>query len=582
MALDRTFIELLKSRLSISEVIGKYVPLSAKGRQYWGCCPFHKEKTPSFSVSEDKGFFHCFGCGAHGGVIDFVMQHQHMSFPEAVEKLAMEAGLEVPKFTPAEAAKAKEAKNLYDILLMAAEYFARELYEPEGAEGLAYLRRRGLTDEIIANFKLGFAPPGNKLVRFLTNKGIEPKQIMAAGLARKSDKDGSAYDYFRSRVMFPITDPRGRIIAFGGRVLDNSEPKYLNSPENMMFVKGANLYALALSRANTDTEHPIIACEGYMDTISLHKFGFTTAIAPLGTAMTEKQIEIIWKISAEPILCFDNDTAGRNASARAALRALPILKPGKSLRFCLIKDAKDPDEFLNAFGAEKFKALLDKSLPLSDVLWSYFTEGRQVRTPEQRAGLKADITREIGRIADESVRTFYTEEFNRREKASFSKIPTAKIPVAPKANPENGNERMILAFAISYPNKFAKLVEGGLRVNLTNAKFKRIFEAVAAETSTQPHTRDTICAFLSAKGFDARSALKFEMDSLAASPDTAEGIMREKAARLSRENLAAEIRELNTKLLTASLDLEVERLRARISALQEELAKTDEIIGDMF
>ena len=293
MNIDKRFIENLRDRISIVDCISKYIPLTRKGKEYWGCCPFHNEKTASFSVVEDKSFYHCFGCGAHGDIITFMMQYQHLSFIEAIEQLCHDHGIEIPQSTPEQRAKDKQSHDLYEILKLTADFYKECLYSDEGKEGLAYLRKRGLSDEMIANFHLCYAPQGvNKLVKYLENKHIPLKQILNSGLARISERTKTPYDYFRNRVLFPITDAKGRIIAFGGRVMDDSQPKYLNSPESIIFSKGRNLYGLAQARVEAIEKNQVIATEGYMDTISLHKFGFKTAVAQLGTAITEIQIEV--------------------------------------------------------------------------------------------------------------------------------------------------------------------------------------------------------------------------------------------------------------------------------------------------
>ncbi|MDR1476687.1 MAG: DNA primase, partial [Rickettsiales bacterium] len=411
MAIDKDFLDTLRDRLSIVDAISKYVPLKRSGKEHWGVCPFHGEKTASFSVNEDKRFYHCFGCGAHGDIIGFTMQFLHMTFIEAVEKLAAEAGLEMPQSTPEQRDRDRQSHDMHEILALACAFYRQELYADSGKVALAYLRKRGLSDEIISGFRLGYAPAGNRLLKFLENKHVPPARLLDAGLARKSDRDGSIYDYFRDRVLFPITDSRGRVVAFGGRVMDDSQPKYLNSPESLVFQKGRSLYALSQARLAAADKNEVIACEGYMDAIALHKFGFTNAVAPLGTAITETQIELLWKLADEPILCFDSDEAGRRAGVRAALRSLPMLRPGKSLRFCLIEGAKDPDEYLHSFGGEKFRAMLDSARTLSDILWLYFTSGRAIVTPEARAGLSDEIAREFSRIKNETVRKFYMDDF---------------------------------------------------------------------------------------------------------------------------------------------------------------------------
>ena len=572
MAFDKAFLDSLRDRISIVDVISRYVPLTRKGKEQWGCCPFHSEKTASFSVNEDKNFYHCFGCGAHGDVITFIMQTLHLSFIEAVEKLCQDAGIPIPTATAEQKQRDKESHDLFEVLKLAADFYKDQLYTDEGKVGLDYLRKRQLSDDMIANFHLCFAPNGNKLMQYLKSKGVDFKTVLKAGLVRISERNGQPYDYFRNRVLFPITDSRGRIIAFGGRVMDDSLPKYLNSPETLVFSKGRNLYGLAQARVQAIETKQVIATEGYMDTISLHQFGFRTAVAPLGTAITEMQIELLWKLAPEPTLCFDSDGAGRKAGIRAALRVLPILKPGYSLKFCLIEGAKDPDEFLHAYGHDKFQEMLDtKCISLSDILWMYFTAEREVKTPEQRAGLEQDIVRELSRIKSESIRKFYLEEFTNRMRREFT-ITTSKTSqkTLPKVNPENLNEKMILAFSIAYPNLFAKFLETGKHLELTHPLYKKMFDAVVAEVSITPHTRETILRFLNAKGFNPQVLLKFELKSLIDNPSDATKLLDERVMRYDLERLNNELRNLNTRIFSVSGD-ELSRLQEQIMAVKDEI-----------
>ncbi len=584
MAFDKAFIESVRDRISIVDVISRYVPLTRKGKENWGCCPFHKEKTASFSVSEEKNFYHCFGCGAHGDVITFIMQTQHMSFIEAIEKLCQDAGIPIPATTADQRKRDKESHELYEVLKMAADFYKEQLYTEEGKVGLDYLKSRQLSDEMIANFHLCYAPNGNKLIQYFKSKNVPLKLLLDAGLVRMSERSHTPYDYFRERVLFPITDSRGRIIAFGGRIMvkDDNLPKYLNSPESLIFSKGKNLYGLAQARADVIEKKQIIATEGYMDTISLHQFGFKTAVAPLGTAITEAQIELLWKMAPEPILCFDSDTAGRKAGIRAALRVLPILKPGYSLRFCLIEGAKDPDEFLHAFGHDKFQEMLDtKCISLSDILWMYFTSEREVKTPEQRAGLDADIKREFLRIKSESIRKFYLDEFSKRMKKQFFKITNEKRVVIPKANPENSNEKMILAFSIAYPILFSKFLESGKKIELSHPVYKKIFNDVISEVSVNPHTRETILKFLNDKGYNPQVLLKFELESLIKRPDDASKILDEKILRFDLENLNNELKELNLKVFSVSGD-EVIKVQNQIQAVKDEMQRITNKLEEIF
>lgn len=411
MALPPQFLDEIRARLSLSSVIGRTVKLIKAGREYKACCPFHKEKTPSFTVNDEKGFYHCFGCGAHGDVFTYEMETGGLSFREAVDKLAAQAGLEVPRETPQAREEARRRADLYEVVEAACRYFESQLRLPAGKEGMAYLRRRGLDDATIAHFRLGWAPaapPGQPgpLRAALAREGIDDGQLVEAGLLKRRD-DGSLYDYFRERVLFPITDKRGRVIAFGGRILTDAQPKYLNSPDTPLFHKGSVLYGLAQAREAAAHKGEIIVTEGYMDVIALARAGFPQSVAPLGTALTETQIEELWKLVDEPLLCFDGDAAGQRAAARAADRALPILRPGKSLRFALVPGGQDPDDLIRDAGPQAMRDVLEAARPLLDVLWSQALEGRGLETPERRAALEADLDALVQRITDRAVQSHY-------------------------------------------------------------------------------------------------------------------------------------------------------------------------------
>ena len=571
MGFDKLFLENLRDRISIVDVVSRHVPLTNKGKENWGRCPFHNEKTASFSVNEQKKFYHCFGCGAHGDIISFTMQIQHLSFIEAVEKLCNDAGIEIPVASEEQRKKDKEAHELYEVLNLALEFFKKQLYSEEGKHALDYLKKRGLSDEIISNFHICYAPNGNKLIKYLEEKNIPVSVMVKAGLARRSEKNSMLYDYFRDRVLFPITDFKGRVVAFGGRVMDDSLPKYLNSPESLVFSKGKNLYGFAQARVEAIEKKQVIATEGYMDTISLHQFGFRCAVAPLGTAITESQIELLWRLAPEPILCFDSDSAGRKAGIRAALRVLPILKPGYSLKFCLIEGAKDPDEFLHAFGHDEFQKMLNtKSISLSDILWMYFSSDKKIETPEQRAGLEQEIKQEFSRIKSESIRKFYLNDFASSMKKQFVKVSSSKNVVIPKANPENSNEKMILAFSIAYPDLFSKFLERGKTIQLEHPVYKKIFTDVVNEISVNPHTRTTILKFLNDKGYNPQVLLKFELASLVNKPESAEKILEEKIARCDLEKLNAELKFLNAQLFSVP-ESEIQIIREKINLVKKDI-----------
>ena len=417
------FLQILRDRLTITEVIRPHVKLARKGREYIGLCPFHKEKSPSFTASDEKGFYHCFGCGAHGDIFDFVMQKQNMPFMEAVELLANLLGLEVPKrhlessSTPAQP---KPEVSLYEIMEAACCWYQHQLSLTQGASARAYLEQRGLLPETISHFRLGYAPERG-LQNALQKQGFSEVMMMQAGLIGKTEERGETYDRFRGRLMFPIWDTKGRVIAFGGRILKEGEPKYLNSPDTPAFIKGKTLYAynlaLPAARQGNSLVNSLVAVEGYMDVIAMHQAGFKTSVAPLGTALTHEQMSLLWRGTADPILCFDGDSAGIRAAHRAAGKALGILKVGQTLRFCFLPSGEDPDSLLKAGQRDDLLDILGKPQPLVDVLWSIFMQGRLFSTPEQKAVARRDLGQLMKDITDPDVRHFYREDLNNRLQA---------------------------------------------------------------------------------------------------------------------------------------------------------------------
>ena len=430
MAFPPEFVEELRNRITISEVIGRKVTLKRKGREYAGLCPFHNEKTPSFWVNDQKNFFHCFGCGAHGDAIGFTMRIEGLTFPDAVEKLAHDAGLAVPVATPQERERAQAAATLHGVAAAAARWFETQLKMPGGKVGLDYLRGRGLSDETIARFQLGFAPDNREALQAaLKRDNATEQQLVDCGLVIKPDEGGRApYDRFRGRVMFPIHDRRGRVIAFGGRVIGQGEPKYLNSPETPLFHKGDNLYCLHLAREAAAKDRPIIVAEGYMDVIALHVAGFDGAVAPLGTALTEGQLALLWRMADEPYLCFDGDNAGKRAAQRAAERALPLLAPGKSLRFVSLPPGEDPDSLIRNGGRGAFETALKGARPLVDVVWEIETTGQPDDTPERRAAIRASLRQRAATVADPVVRELYRNELEQRFEAAWPRFRSAGQP----------------------------------------------------------------------------------------------------------------------------------------------------------
>ncbi len=432
------FIDELRARVSIADVVGAKVKLTKKGREYQGLCPFHNEKTPSFTVNESKGFYHCFGCGAHGDIIKFEMEANGLPFIDALQKLAHQAGLQMPQLSAKDKKEEDERKSLYEIMETACAFFERELRMPDGASGLKYFtEKRGLSPETLKKFRLGFAPNNNALMVHLKAQGIDEKDMKELGLiAIPEDTSRRPHDFFRNRVMIPITNKQGKIIAFGGRVMEKIEPKYLNSPDTPIFNKRRNLYNLDKAREVAYKEKKLIICEGYMDVIALDRYGFGYAVAPLGTALTEEQIAEAWRVCPEPILCLDGDSPGVKAAMRAVDRVLPMLKAGYSLQFLFLPDNQDPDEYLQAHGHDSFAALMRKTSPLIDILWRKYTENEDSSTPEKKALIEKTLLSEVAKIGDATVRSYYAQEIRSRIYAAFRRTPwqqpVAPVPPAPR------------------------------------------------------------------------------------------------------------------------------------------------------
>jgi DNA primase len=461
------FLDELRNRLSVSELVGRKVRLIRKGREHSGLCPFHNEKTPSFTVNDEKGFYHCFGCGAHGDVVGFTMRSQSLSFPEAVERLASEAGLEVPRASPEEREKARHEATLHDAMEAACLYYEKALRTPDGLGALDYLRSRGLSEETIARFRLGFAPESRTAMKTtLLGNGITLEMLIEAGLLIAPEDGREPFDRFRGRVIFPITDRRGRVIAFGGRIMGDGQPKYLNSPDTPLFHKGHVLYGLAQARGPATEKKEVLVTEGYMDVIALSQAGFSNAVAPLGTALTESQIEILWKLAPEPTLCFDGDAAGQRAAARAAERALAILKPGCSLRFATLPAKEDPDSLIKSQGPQAMRSVLESAQALIDVLWRMETQGKAIDTPERRAALEKSLNDRASMVADHSVQEHYRRAFRerlwnefrgKRGKASgfagrAQSGRSSSLPPLPQPPPpDRRREAMLIGVIINHP-----------------------------------------------------------------------------------------------------------------------------------
>lgn len=409
MSLSPQFLDELRARTSLSALVGKTVKLQRAGREWKAPCPFHKEKTPSFYVNDEKCFYHCFGCGVHGDAIRWLTDARGLPFMDAVKELAEAAGMEVPAADPRAQEKAERAAGLYDVMAAAQRWFEEQLAGLEGGEARAYLERRGISDETRRRFGFGYAPDSRGKLRGALG-GFGADKLIEAGLLVVPEGEREPYDRFRGRLMFPIRDRRGRVIAFSARILGAGEPKYLNSPDTPLFDKGRTLFNLDKAAAASREAGRVIVVEGQMDAIALDQAGLGEAVAPLGTAVTEAQLGLLWRLSPTPIFCFDGDNAGQKAAVRALLRALPHVGPGRSLSFATLPPGQDPDDLVRGGGRKAVDALLEAPESLVDRLWNHELKAEPLATPEQRAGLRRRLVDHVGVIEDPFVREQYRTE----------------------------------------------------------------------------------------------------------------------------------------------------------------------------
>ncbi len=420
MTFTPQFLDEIRARVPLSDLVGRRVKLTKHGKEHLGLCPFHNEKTPSFTVNDDKAFYHCFGCQAHGSAFDFVMNTDGLSFPEAVERLAGQAGLAVPASTPAAAEAARKQATLFDVMEKAAAWFQAQLLTTSGTAARQYLEGRGLDKATIETFRLGLALNSNRALKdALFARGIAEEQMLATGLLIRPEDGRATYDRYRHRIIFPISDTRGRVIAFGGRALGDAKAKYINSPETALYHKGSVLFGLSDARPAIREQGTALVAEGYMDVIALHAAGFTNAVAPLGTALTEDQMALLWRLAPEPILCLDGDAAGRRAAVAAAMRALPLLKPGFSLRFAQVPKGEDPDSLIQKHGPFAMTEVLEHALRLDELLWRKERGARRADSPERQAGLWARLEALVREVKDPGIREAYQRLFKSRFDAEF-------------------------------------------------------------------------------------------------------------------------------------------------------------------
>ncbi|MCT4575263.1 MAG: DNA primase [Alphaproteobacteria bacterium] len=494
------FLEELKSRLNISDIVSSRIQLKKHGNTYKACCPFHNEKTPSFVVDNKRGNYHCFGCGAHGDIFSFVMQYDGVDFPSAIENLARQAGISIPKTQPTNPERYKQRTGLFELMEQACQYYQRALMSSDGVSAQGYIMKRGITKQAVSDFRLGYAPHGNNLIGFLESKNFTKKQMIEAGLVRENN--GRAYCFFRNRLMFPVIDKRGRVVAFSARILDGDGPKYINSSETPIYNKGSLLYGANLIRK----EKEIFVVEGNVDVVSMNIAGFKGTVAPLGTALTENQISEIWKMSNNPVLCFDGDSAGYKAGERAIHRALPILKPDYSLNLVFMPTGEDPDTLIKTKGVSHMRDVLSKSKSLFDCLWDFEVEKANMNTPEGKAGFEKSIKEKIFEIKDEAVRGYYLsavkdklfQSRNFKNSGKYKKAGLAPKPKGVKLQ-RDLNLKAIMASILNYPEIFDDIANDLL--NIDNLSKSKLYEKTYLKLEDESVSSEDLISYLREEGF---------------------------------------------------------------------------------
>ncbi|ATP12637.1 DNA primase [Bartonella henselae] len=539
MRFSPDFLDELRTRLPISTVIGQRVtfdPQKSKPSRgdFWSCCPFHGEKTPSFHCDDHKGRYYCFGCGVSGDIFTFLCELDGLHFSESVVRLADFAGMKLPLFDPQSHKSQMGKADLYNVMKIATDFFQYSLRDKAGVQARRYLDARGVTPKLAERFRIGFAPTRRTALKEALNaRGISIKQMEECGLIKMGEDGTTSSDRFRNRIMFPIEDLRGRVVAFGGRALEKDiRAKYLNSPETVLFHKGDMLYNAASARKNSrlvgdEKNHALLVVEGYMDVITLTKAGFEGAVAPLGTALTEAQIALLWQIGTDPILCFDGDDAGLKAAFRVADRVLPLLKAGVSVRFVLLPQGKDPDEIICAGGAELFTSFLQKSIPLIELLWWRATYGKNFEIPEARAALEKQLKQQIFTIKDEDIRRYYLQDIKKRlfdffrpsfsnkkftgrsyqsspnrilKDQSFSVLANSNI-VRNSSHSIPLREAVILLILAYYPELWYENFEVLAELELQNTQLVRFHQSMLEILGNQQlHDKETMIALLEERG----------------------------------------------------------------------------------
>ncbi|MBI1407941.1 MAG: DNA primase [Caulobacter sp.] len=567
MRFDDRFLEEIKSRVRLSDVIGKTVKLKRQGREFVGLSPFTKERSPSFFVNDDKGFFHDFSSGKHGDLISFFQETERLSFMEAVERLAAEAGVPLPAPDPQAAEQEKKRQGLSDWMDLAAAWFEGELGRPAGREARAYLERRGLPETEWKRFGLGYAPSSRTgLKDYLIAKGARPAELVEAGLLIAPEDGGAPFDRYRDRIIFPIADARGRVVSFGGRALDpNARAKYLNGPETTLFHKGRLLYGLPEARKllhSGGADAALVVVEGYMDAIACQRAGIA-AVAPLGTALTEDQMEVLWRLHPEPTLSFDGDSAGRRAANSAIDRALPLIKPGKSFRFAIVVGGKDPDDVLREQGPAALKAQLADTTPFVEQLFHRERDLEPLDTPERRAGLKVRLRKLAASIADPDLSQAYREDLlGRYEQLWPTSQPVFTVGAAAREMSRRRWDGKGRATGPIGPN-----AETREQVSRMRNSPRPLSAALALAALQDPHVLDDKVEQLSVRGFcdDRLSALANELVEFRFESDAVDAISvrRRLEARGFGEDVFQQLAHTARAAGAAFLAADLEPARAR-------------------
>jgi DNA primase len=539
MSLTPQWLDELRTRVSLSGLIGRSVRVQKAGREFKACCPFHNEKTPSFTINDEKGFYHCFGCGAHGDAIRWMTDHQGLPFLDAVKELAALAGMEVPAPDPRAARRAEEQKSLHDVMSAAQAFFVQSLAEEQGAQARAYLASRGFPASTVREFGFGYAPDSRTALKDALAQFPEA-MLIEAGL-RIVVEGRDPYDRFRGRLMLPICDPRGRVIAFGGRILDKTKtdaPKYLNSPDTPLFDKGRTVYNLHRASPASRQSGRVVVVEGYMDVVALAAAGIGEAVAPLGTALTEEQIERLWRLTETPVLCFDGDSAGQRAATRAIVRALPLLRPGHSLRIAVLPAGLDPDDLIKQQGLAAMEAVLGAARPMVEVLWEIEQKAAPLTTPEDKAGLKARLMAHVETIGDGDIKALYRRElldrfgalaYPQRERPAFQPTPrgtsrSGKWQPAPPPLSAATTARMqavgegrpllaaVLAGLIAQPQQIARHAETLARLDPADPALTALLDGLidiaesGAHNADRPLESGEVLTILAGRGLRAPTA----------------------------------------------------------------------------